>query len=113
MPQYAVFIYEQETPNGAADIPQEVIDAHLALPDRIAEQGGRVVAGLGFHPTNTSTTVRGDLVMDGPFIESKEAIAGVFILEARDLDHALALAKLTPIIAGGIEVRPMFDFQVL
>ena len=44
---------------------------------------------------------------DGPFIESKEAIAGVFVLEARDLDHALALAKLTPIVDGGVEVRPL------
>lgn len=112
MPQYAVFIYEQETPNGVADIPQEVIDAHLALPDRIAEQGGRVVAGLAFEPTNTSTSLRGDVVTDGPFIESKEAIAGVFILEARDLDHALALARLTPIMSGGVEVRPMFGFEV-
>jgi hypothetical protein len=113
MPQYAVFIFEQETPNGAADLPQDFIEAHLALPDRIAEQGGRVTAGLGFEPTSTSTSIRGDVVTDGPFIESKEAIAGVYLLEARDLDHALACAKLTPIAAGGVEVRPLLDFQVL
>jgi hypothetical protein len=113
MPQYAVFIYEQETPGGAADIPPDVAQAHLVLPDRIAEQGGRVVAGLAFEPTSTSTSLRGDVVTDGPFVESKEAIGGVFIVEARDLDHALALAKLTPIVSGGVEVRPMFDFEVL
>jgi hypothetical protein len=113
MPQYAVFMYEQETPGGVADIPQDVMDAHLALPDRVAEQGGRIIAGLAFEPTSASTTVREDVVTDGPFIESKEAIAGVFLLEARDLDHALALAKLTPIMSGGIEVRPLFGFQVL
>src|SRR3954447_17448013 len=113
MPQYAEFIYEQETPGGAADIPPDVAEAHLALPGRIAEQGGRVVAGLAFEPTSTSTTLRGDVVTDGPFIESKEVIAGVFVLEARDLDHALALAKLTPIVSGGVEVRSMFDFEVL
>lgn len=113
MPQYAVFMYEQETPNGADDIPQEVMDAHAALPDRVAEQGGRIYAGLAFEPIGSSTSVRDDVVTDGPFIESKEAIAGIFLLEADDLDHALALAKLTPIMAGGIEVRPLFDFQVL
>ena len=113
MPQYAVFMYEQETPGGAADIPPDVMESHLALPDRIAEQGGRVSAGLAFEPTSTSTSIRADVVTDGPFIESKEAIAGIFLLEARDLDHALALAKLTPIVAGGVEVRPLFDFQVV
>jgi hypothetical protein len=113
MPQYAVFMYEQETPGGIADIPPDVMEGHLTLPDRVAAQGGRITAGLAFEPTSTSTSIRGELVTDGPFIESKEAIAGIFILEARDLDHALTLAKLTPIMAGGVEVRPLFDFQLV
>ena len=46
-------------------------------------------------------------------METKESLGGIFIIEARDLDHALALAKLTPIAEGGVEVRPMIDFQVL
>ena len=37
----------------------------------------------------------------------------MFVIEARDLDHALALAKLTPIVEGGVEVRPLIGFQVL
>jgi hypothetical protein len=113
MTQYAVLIFERETPGGVADIPPDVMQAHLQLPDRIAEQGGRVVAGLAFEPTATSTTIRGGAVTDGPFIETKEAMAGVFVLEARDLDHALALAKLTPIMDGGVEVRPLIDFEVV
>jgi hypothetical protein len=36
----------------------------------------------------------------------------VFVIEARDLDHALALAKLTPIVEGGVEVRPLVGFEV-
>ena len=36
----------------------------------------------------------------------------MFVIEARDLDHALALAKLTPIVDGGVEVRPLLGFQV-
>ena len=50
---------------------------------------------------------------DGPFIETKEALAGVFVIEARDLDHALALARLTPIVDGGVEVRPLIGFEVM
>lgn len=90
-----------------ADIPPEVMQAHEQLPERIAEQGGRIVAGMALEQTGTATAIRGDPVTDGPFVETKEALAGVFVLEARDLDHALALAKLTPIVDGGVEVRPL------
>ena len=113
MAQYAVMIFERETPGGVADIPPEVLEAHGNLPARVAEHGGRIVAGLGLEPSSTATAIRGDLVTDGPFIESKEAIAGVFVLEARDLDHALALARMTPIMDGGVEVRPLLGFEIV
>ncbi|HWN33721.1 MAG TPA: YciI family protein, partial [Pseudonocardia sp.] len=77
-----------------------------------AELGGREVGGLALEPTWTATSIRGGVVTDGPFIETKEALAGVFVIEARDLDHALELAKLTPIMDGGVEVRPLIGFQV-
>jgi hypothetical protein len=112
MTQYAVLIYERVAPE---DLPPEVMQGHLDLPKRIAEQGGRVVAGLGLDPPGTATSIRdgGASVTDAPFIETKEVLGGVFIIEARDLDHALALAKMTPIVEGGVEVRPLNGFQVL
>lgn len=113
MPQYAVLIFERETADGGPDLPPEVIQAHEQLPQRIADHGGRVVAGLGLEPSGTATVIRGDLVTDGPFLETKEGLMGVFVIEARDLDHALALARMTPIVDGGVEVRPLIDFQVL
>ncbi len=91
----------------------EVLRAHGGLPERVAEQGGRIVAGLALEPSTTATAIRGDLITDGPFIETKEAMAGVFVIEARDLDHAIALAALTPIVDGGVEVRPLLGFQIL
>jgi hypothetical protein len=109
MTQYAVMIFERVAP---ADLPAEVMEAHGALPDRVAEQGGRIVAGLALDHPDTATSIRSDDVIDGPFIETKEVMGGVYILEARDLDHALALAKLTPIVDGGVEVRPLLGFQV-
>jgi hypothetical protein len=108
MTQYAVLIFE-----AAQDLPAEVLAAHGALPDRIAGKGGRVVAGMALQPNDTATAIRGDLITDGPFIETKEALAGIFVIEATDLDHALALAKLTPIVDGGVEVRPLLGFQVV
>jgi hypothetical protein len=110
MAQYAVLIYERVAPE---DLPPEVMQAHGQLPERIAEQGGRVVAGLALQPNDTATSIRGGVVTDGPFIETKEVLAGVFLLEARDLDHALTLAKLTPIADGGVEVRPLIGFEVV
>lgn len=111
MAQYAILIYERETPGGVADVPPEVMAAHEALPGKIAEQGGREVGGLALEPTATATSIRGGVVTDGPFIETKEALAGVTIIEARDLDHAIALAKLTPIVDGGVEVRPLIGLE--
>jgi hypothetical protein len=110
MAQYAVLIFERVAPE---DLPPEVMKAHGELPARIAAQGGRTVAGMALHPSETATSIRGDLVTDGPFIETKEVLAGVFVIEARDLDHALALAKLTPIVDGGVEVRPLMGFEVV
>jgi hypothetical protein len=109
MTQYAIFIYERVSPD---DLPPEVMAAHEQLPERIAAQGGREVAGMALHANETATSIRGDIVTDGPFIETKEALAGVFVIEARDLDHAIALAKLTPIVEGGVEVRPLLGFEV-
>jgi hypothetical protein len=109
MTQYAVLIFERVAPE---NLPPEVLEAHGQLPARIAEQGGREVAGLALEPSETATSIRGGLVTDGPFIETKEVLAGVFVIEARDLDHALALAKLTPIVDGGVEVRPLLGFEV-
>jgi hypothetical protein len=95
------------------NLPKEVMQAHGNLPDRIAELGGRIMAGLALEPPETGTSIRGDQVTDAPFIETKEVLGGIYLLEARDLDHALALAKLTPIVEGGVEVRPLLGFEVV
>ena len=111
--RYVVLIYEHETPNWPDDMPAEVMEAAEAFDGWVAEQGGRMVAGLALQPSGTATAVRGGVVTDGPFIETKEALAGLYVLEARDLDHAIALAGRTPVANGGIEVRPLLDFQVV
>jgi hypothetical protein len=110
MPQYAVMIFEQVAPD---DLPAEVRAAHGALPGRVAEAGGRILAGLALQEPSTATAIRGDVLTDGPFIETKEVLGGIFVLEARDLVHALALAKMTPIVDGGVEVRPLIGFEVV
>src|SRR5918995_4052720 len=110
MPQYAVMIFENVSPER---LPPDVMEAHGALPGKVAEAGGRVVAGLALQDPGTATSIRGTQVTDGPFAESKEVLGGIFVLEARDLDHALTLAKMTPIVDGGVEVRPLLGFEVV
>jgi hypothetical protein len=107
---YAVLIYERVAPG---ELPPEVMAAHGSLPDRIAQAGGRTIAGLALQDPSTATSIRDGLLTDGPFIETKEVLGGIFMIEARDLDHALELAKMAPIVDGGVEVRPLIGFQVL
>jgi hypothetical protein len=110
MARYAVMIFEKVPPE---NLPKEVMQAHGSLPDRIAGLGGRVLAGLALEPPGTATSIRGQQVTDAPFIETKEVLGGIYLLEADDLDHALECAKLTPIVDGGVEVRPLIDWQVV
>jgi hypothetical protein len=56
-----------------------------------------------------ATSIRGDTITDGPFVDSKEVVAGFYVIEAPDLDAALAIARRNPAVlnGGGVEVRPV------
>jgi hypothetical protein len=73
-------------------------------------RGDTAAAQLG----TTATSVRGDVVTDGPFLEAKEVIAGFYVIEAPDLDTALEVAKRNPAtqLGGGVEVRPVISSSV-
>jgi hypothetical protein len=110
MPQYAILIYERELPGGVADIPPEVMEANLAVGDKIAEMGARVVHEQGLEPSSRTRTIhKGGLVTDGPFLETKEVIAGFFVVETTDFEQAVAIGKLLPIMNGAVEVRPLME----
>jgi hypothetical protein len=68
-----------------------------------------MLGGNALQSTQTATSIRGDVVTDGPFAETKEALGGYYLIEAADLDQALAVAKLCPAGFGGVEVRPVMD----
>jgi hypothetical protein len=94
-----------------------------AVPDReCADCGdglrerGVLVAAEPLHPTDTATTVRvrnGRItVIDGPFAETKEQLAGFYLIEARDLNDAIAVAsRIPPAREGSIEVRPIRELN--
>jgi hypothetical protein len=107
MPRYAILIYEKELPGGVDDIPPEVMEANLRAGEEIAAMGVRVVHEQALEPSAATRTIRkGGLVTDGPFLESKEVIAGFFVVEA-DMDQAVAVGRLLPIMDGAVEVRPL------
>ncbi|MGH8969327.1 MAG: YciI family protein [Actinomycetes bacterium] len=84
-----------------------------ALEEEMKSAGAWVLAGRLTEP-DTATVVRmsGDEVLttDGPFVESKEHLGGFYIIDAADLDAALAWAsKTTGIVGAPIEVRALWD----
>lgn len=85
-------------------------DATGVFNDKLQAAGAWVFAG-GLHPIDSATTVDGTgekpLVVDGPFAESQEYLGGFWIIEAPDLDAALAWAIEGSAACGGkVEVRP-------
>jgi hypothetical protein len=77
---------------------------------------GLLIAAEALQPTETATTVRvrsGKLsITDGPFAETKEQLAGFYLIEARDLNDAIqAASKIPPAREGSIEVRPIRELN--
>ena len=96
--------------------PEEV-DAHVQYMNDFAarlEEKGEFVDGQALAPDGAWVRYDGEgrpPVTDGPFAETKEALGGYYLVEARDLDHALEIGKLCPARFGGVEVRPVMVFD--
>jgi hypothetical protein len=107
MAQYAVLMYAPATDGEAAAVPgeREVHDLHA----EDLRSSGTMVTAFALQPVETATSIRGDMLTDGPFIEAKEVVAGFYVIEAHDLDAALEIAQRNPILrqGGGVEVRPV------
>jgi hypothetical protein len=112
MAKYLILIYESEEAYATStpDVWQTAMAAHMRFAEQIPELGGTMLAGEALQPTPTATSVRDDIVTDGPFVETKEALGGYYLIEASDLDQALAIAKACPAPYGGVEVRPILEF---
>jgi hypothetical protein len=85
---------------------------------RAAIDAGVHLGGEGLQPSSTATTIRiqpsGEpIVSDGPFAETKEQIAGYYLLDCKDLDDALAWARRIPMPGGNVEVRPVMDYDAV
>jgi hypothetical protein len=114
--QYLLLIYENEAAaaaRGEAGMAT-MMKEYRAFTQGII-QGGQFKAGDALQPTSTATTVtvRGGktLTTDGPFAETREQLGGYYLIEAKDLDEAIAIAARVPSAKfGSIEVRPVMVY---
>jgi hypothetical protein len=113
MPRYLLSVYQPDGPTPPPEVMERISRDLDALNAELEAAGAWVFAG-GLHPPDTATVVRARdgevLVTDGPFAEGKEHVGGFTVVDAPDLDAALAwgrrLARATSL---PIEVRPFRD----
>ena len=111
MAQYLVLIYgdEKAVANGGPELWQQLHKGHVEFGQTHEKA---LAGGNALESTATATSIRrnddgSQTVTDGPFAETKEALGGYYLIEAKDLDEAIAIAKDIPTPFGGVEVRPV------
>ncbi|NQW21952.1 MAG: YciI family protein [SAR202 cluster bacterium] len=116
--KYLLLIYDNEQANinkSPEDMSNTMAEWNAYMDD--LQKTGKILAGEALQPTMTATTVRAGnpapLATDGPFAETKEQLGGFFMLEATDLDDAIAWSGKMPHIAHGgtVEIRPIMEFD--
>src|SRR5438093_439242 len=112
--QYLLLIYANENAmlNAPKEAASQMIGAYNAYTEALTKAGVRVGSNR-LRPTSEATTVRNPnrkaSVLNGPFAETKEQLAGYFLLEVPDMEAALSWAKRNPSAAhGSVEVRPVW-----
>ena len=114
--RYMLLVYSREAEMArlSPEEEQEIKAGHWAVMDETAKRG--IFRGAEpLKPTSTATTVRKQdgkpLIIDGPFAETKEQLAGYYILDCKDLDEAIRWASKIPTACQGdegcIEIRPI------
>ena len=118
--RYAILIYDENSANPSPAPPDpevwgQVMAEYNAYGQMLTDRGANG-GGEALQPVTTATTVRvrnGEtLTTDGPFAETKEALGGFYLVDAKDLDEALEFAAACPGAKyGSVEVRPVIDFS--
>jgi hypothetical protein len=115
--QYLLMIYQNEAEYGKMDAAtgQKMMEEYGTFTQSII-QSGNFKAADRLQPTSTATTVRvrdgKTLTTDGPFAETREQLGGYYLVEAKDLDEAMAIAARIPSArVGSIEVRPIWVYN--
>jgi hypothetical protein len=115
--RYLLLIYDNEAAWARLSDAErgQIMGEYHAFTEGIAKSGN-YKAGEALQPTSTATTVRvrngKTMTTDGPFAETREQLGGFYLVEAKDLDEATALAARIPGARdGSIEVRPILEIS--
>ena len=114
MAMYAVVMYARGSGATAAAAHHEPVPRETY--DRYAQEladSGVMTSAFAMQPDATAKSIRGSMITDGPFAESKEVIAGIYVIDVANLDAALDVARRNPILrgGGGVEVRPLAGWE--
>jgi hypothetical protein len=106
MALYAMFLYQNADSSHADEHDDKA--AHDRYAESLAASGALQYAGV-LGDAETTTSIRAGGLVDGPFLEAKEMVVGFAVIEASDLDAALAIGRANPIVGqgGGVEIRPI------
>jgi hypothetical protein len=93
------------------------LDEAFAYTDEL-RKSGHLISAEGLENARSAATLRvvnGKVsITDGPYAETKEKIGGLYVLEARDLNHAIQLMSKHPVVrAGGVEIRAVADMTAI
>ena len=110
MAEYLILIYEDEKAWANADKAtyDSVLEGHNAFAEK---RGAALRGGKALWASDTATSIRQGTVTDGAFAETKEGLGGYYLIEAANLDEAIAIAKDVPAPFGGVELRPVRVFD--
>jgi hypothetical protein len=110
VPEYLLSIYQPDSGAPDAEAMDRIVAELHRLNEELRESGSWVFTG-GLHAADSATVVRADgLITDGPYLEGKEHIGGIWVITAADLDAALAWGrKAAAATTLPIEIRPFRD----
>ena len=114
--KYMLLVYLDE--NAMTDDERQHCYVESAQLTQDLDSKGQYLAAGPLHPVSTATSVRvregKRLVTDGPFAETREQLGGFYIVDAKDLDEAMAIAeRIPPAKVGTIEIRPLMEIPGL
>jgi hypothetical protein len=115
MPQYAVLIYSEDSAHAPDATPEDLAECDDHAGELLAEEA--MLTAYAFNPRAFARSVRASGVTEGPFVDADQVVAGVYVVEADDLEQAVRIARTNPVVrgpgGGGVEVRPIHSGGVV
>lgn len=112
MPDFMLLFRGGEAKTKSPEEMQQIVQRYIAWVQQLRTQG-KFKAGDELQPNGHIVSSRNGSLTDGPYIETKDAVGGYFLIEASGYDEAVAIAKASPNLENGgtVEVRQISDYS--